>query len=93
MSEIKLREGEELCKRCEGHGTIVSIRASEPKIPQLSICNHCDGRGKYDWVERAVGRIDPKRPYTKEAEDWIIRDMMNYIRGEGEHEERTREED
>lgn len=81
MKKVKLKEGEYLCSKCDGHGVVILIEDSAPKI---TICERCDGKGKYDWLEYATGRIDKSRPYTKNAEDWIIRDMLEFIKEKNE---------
>jgi len=70
-----------LCSKCDGLGLVVLVRDSQPKT---TICDRCDGRGKYDWIERATGQVGENRPYTKEAENWFLRDMMEFIREKDE---------
>jgi hypothetical protein len=54
IGESDLKEGELICKKCEGSG-------SQPKHKKLSDasflrCTKCGGRGIVDWAQNAVNR-------------------------------------
>ncbi len=53
MSEnLKLEEGEMICDKCDGKGTITSRIDTNC----ASMCQKCQGLGKVDWVENIVGK-------------------------------------
>ena len=58
---IQLNEelGEILCPECEGHGCIPKEIKKMDEIQMT--CQKCQGKGKLDWCEQAVG-VAPK-PY------------------------------
>lgn len=76
---MRLKEGEYLCGQCSGVGLVLAPTNDEPFEPEAIVCPHCDGRGKYDWAERATGRIDKSRPYTKKVEQHFLRQAMSVI--------------
>ncbi len=55
---LKLNEGEEFCKRCDGSGMVKSAKSYPGLIKKhgLLLCIDCMGDGKIDWVEKATGK-------------------------------------
>ena len=51
---VILKEGEEICRLCNGYGVVPSSVLKNRK----TLCEQCKGHGKVDWVERAVGKKD-----------------------------------
>jgi len=51
-----LNEGEMVCDKCEGFGSI----PSKLKPREIAcICKKCNGTGKVDWIENIVGKKPP----------------------------------
>jgi len=47
-TKVKLLEGESYCEHCNGTGF--------SKEDNLYFCPHCLGTGKFDWIEKIVGK-------------------------------------
>lgn len=77
---MKLQEGEYICNACDGIGVV------RKEDNTTCLCPHCEGKGKYDWIERITGRIDKQRPFTRQAQQWLIHDIMHFIREEDDRE-------
>ncbi len=53
---MKLKEGEIICNKCNGSGSLSSkINASTMAFT----CKKCDGVGKLDWIENVIGKKVP----------------------------------
>jgi len=50
---MKLNEGEMICNKCEGMGTLPSEQ--DPNT-MAKICKKCFGHGKVDWLENILGK-------------------------------------
>lgn len=55
---LKLNEGEEFCKTCDGDGMVKSTKSYPGLIKKhgLLLCVDCMGDGKIDWIEKATGK-------------------------------------
>jgi RecJ-like exonuclease len=63
---IVLSEGEEICPKCNGKGT----------VDNYWVCNKCNGDGKVDWISKAV-----QRPKKRTALDKInVVRVINHIK-------------
>lgn len=51
---ISLKKGEEFCPKCDGKGRIKTNRFNQEG--KYLKCSKCNGDGKIDWVEKAVGK-------------------------------------
>ncbi len=49
---LVVKEGEEICSDCKGHGVEISSLLKNGKV----LCVNCYGHGVLDWVEKAVGK-------------------------------------
>lgn len=52
---MDLKKGEMICPQCHGE----DLSKPTGKWTTTSICGHCKGEGKVDWIENVVG----KKPY------------------------------
>jgi len=50
-----LRDDEELCEECSGHG---GHSESDKTDGLIQMCNQCLGKGYRDWIEKAKGPED-----------------------------------
>jgi len=55
--EIRMTEGEVKCSVCSGTGF---KPADLDKDVKASICIYCQGHGKLDWIENAMGGKQPE---------------------------------
>lgn len=62
--EIKLAEGEYKCDLCEGGGSSAK-KFAELEDPGYYRCPKCQGTGKLDWIEKAMGKAKKTIPFTK----------------------------
>jgi hypothetical protein len=53
---INVSEGEELCPKCLGKGVVPLRKILKEKRVRNLTCNECLGKGKLDWVEKAMRR-------------------------------------
>lgn len=53
-TNAKLGPGEVACYKCEGTGKSESWEVGQFKITPE--CTHCLGEGKFDWIERVMGK-------------------------------------
>lgn len=54
---LKLKEGEMICDKCEGKGGASHAHpSSDLNSPNWVRCQKCQGKGKVDWVENIVGK-------------------------------------
>ena len=65
--DIVLSEGEEICPKCNGEGT----------VDNYWVCNKCSGNGKVDWISKAVQR--PKKG-TSALDKINVRRVINHIK-------------
>lgn len=49
---IHLEKGEEFCPKCNGAGETLMKRYD--RMSKFLKCRVCNGKGKIDWIERAV---------------------------------------
>ena len=63
--KIKCEEGELICDKCEGRGSIPSIQNPQT---MASTCSKCLGAGKVDWVENILGKKPP--PMSATSSSW-----------------------
>ena len=49
---VEMKPGEELCPECKGTG---NRRKTEEKSSLHFFCFRCNGTGKIDWVQKAMG--------------------------------------
>lgn len=66
-----LEDGECICNMCEGEGNIINSKYDISYIDQ--VCPKCNGKGKVDWVSRAINK-----PYTTLAD--IAKDLAEELR-------------
>jgi len=52
VNESDLKEGEVICSKCEGRG---SLPSKFNPYELASICPKCGGEGKVDWITNAMG--------------------------------------
>ena len=51
-----LKEGEVICSRCEGRGSIPKKNICDGEIVTSTFCRRCHGTGKLDWIELCMGK-------------------------------------
>lgn len=51
---LELEDGEEVCSECQGYGMVMTSLAYKDH----KMCVKCFGHGKFDWIEKAVGKKD-----------------------------------
>jgi DnaJ-class molecular chaperone len=49
---LDLKDGEEICTECSGYGMVMRAVLFE----NHKMCPKCWGHGKFDWIEKAVGK-------------------------------------
>lgn len=58
---LKLKEGELVCDKCEGKGGNAYNHPSDDLTkPEWVRCQKCQGTGKVDWIENIVGKKPPE---------------------------------
>ena len=60
--EIELYEGEEVCVECDGVGMKLIFEDDLWSYIGRKMCNKCLGDGKFDWIEKIMGK--PPRSYS-----------------------------
>lgn len=53
---IYIDEGEELCPKCNGKGIVPLKEVFKTKKVRNLTCSRCYGKGKIDWVQKAMRR-------------------------------------
>lgn len=48
---MNLNEGEKICEMCGGEGEVIG------DYPYGQTCSECNGKGKVDWVTKAMGSV------------------------------------
>lgn len=67
---MDLNPGDKICEICNGSGMIgIEKRFDGGTI--ATICHVCDGDGKFDWIEQAVG----KKRYVQNPDKPIVARM------------------
>jgi len=62
LSKAILKEGEHICNKCKGKGTISVIKIRwqvgnmSEELRKNEKCLNCNGKGKLDWIEHIVGK-------------------------------------
>jgi hypothetical protein len=54
FKEMKYKEGQELCKKCEGRKY-----HTDRTISIATVCNHCRGDGVVYWIDNMTGNLSP----------------------------------
>ena len=62
---MKLKDGEIICPECKGTGRESESTISAAGYEMTFECKKCQGDGKFDWVERVMGKTP--RPFDMET--------------------------
>lgn len=64
QDHIILNQDETICPVCNGLGGWYPFTKDEPPgLKMITMCTHCEGRGKIDWVTRIM-----KKPVSEERQ-------------------------